>query len=193
MTDGPADFRHSVRVCYHSDAVPPTPPAGRKIPGFSARDHRTMTMDYAKARELMVEQQVRPWDVLDARVLDALVDGAARCLRAAAHRDAGLCRPAALPLGHGEFDDEAGGRRPRAAGAGRAGRRRRARDRHRQRLPHRLPGPPGARSAQHRDPRRPRRRRARAPGRDGPGRQRPDRSRRRVRLATPTAASTRSA
>ena len=30
------------------------------------------TLDYAKARELMVEQQVRPWDVLDARVLDAL-------------------------------------------------------------------------------------------------------------------------
>ena len=29
-----------------------------------------MTMDYDKARELMVEQQVRPWDVLDARVLD---------------------------------------------------------------------------------------------------------------------------
>jgi hypothetical protein len=30
------------------------------------------TLDYAKARELMVEQQVRPWDVLDARVLAAL-------------------------------------------------------------------------------------------------------------------------
>ena len=30
------------------------------------------TMDYAKARELMVEQQVRPWDVLDMRVLDTL-------------------------------------------------------------------------------------------------------------------------
>jgi protein-L-isoaspartate(D-aspartate) O-methyltransferase len=28
--------------------------------------------DYAKARENMVEQQVRPWDVLDLRVLDVL-------------------------------------------------------------------------------------------------------------------------
>ena len=31
-----------------------------------------MTLDYAKARENMVEQQVRPWDVLDPRVLDAI-------------------------------------------------------------------------------------------------------------------------
>jgi protein-L-isoaspartate(D-aspartate) O-methyltransferase len=30
------------------------------------------TIDYARARETMVEQQVRPWDVLDARVLEAL-------------------------------------------------------------------------------------------------------------------------
>lgn len=29
--------------------------------------------DYANARALMVEQQVRPWDVLDMRVLDTLV------------------------------------------------------------------------------------------------------------------------
>lgn len=29
-------------------------------------------IDYAKARDLMVEQQVRPWNVLDARVLDVL-------------------------------------------------------------------------------------------------------------------------
>lgn len=31
-----------------------------------------MTIDYAKVRENMVEQQVRPWDVLDTRVLEAL-------------------------------------------------------------------------------------------------------------------------
>ena len=30
------------------------------------------TIDYARARETMVEQQVRPWDVLDLRVLEAL-------------------------------------------------------------------------------------------------------------------------
>ena len=29
-------------------------------------------MDYAKVRETMVEQQVRPWEVLDARVLEVL-------------------------------------------------------------------------------------------------------------------------
>ena len=39
--------------------------------GLPARIDMT-TMDYAKARELMVEQQVRPWDVLDVRVLDTL-------------------------------------------------------------------------------------------------------------------------
>lgn len=31
-----------------------------------------MTIDYAHARHAMVEQQVRPWDVLDARVLEVL-------------------------------------------------------------------------------------------------------------------------
>ena len=31
-----------------------------------------MTLDYAKARENMVEQQVRPWDVLDTRVLETI-------------------------------------------------------------------------------------------------------------------------
>ena len=29
-------------------------------------------LDFAKAREAMVEQQIRPWDVLDTRVLDVL-------------------------------------------------------------------------------------------------------------------------
>ncbi len=31
-----------------------------------------MSIDYAKARETMVEQQVRPWDVLDPRVLETI-------------------------------------------------------------------------------------------------------------------------
>ncbi|GHH60749.1 MULTISPECIES: protein-L-isoaspartate O-methyltransferase family protein [Gammaproteobacteria] len=31
-----------------------------------------MTIDYTQAREKMVEQQIRPWDVLDLRVLDVL-------------------------------------------------------------------------------------------------------------------------
>ena len=59
------------------------------------------TMDYAKARELMVEQQVRPWDVLDPRVLDTIARlpreaFVADALRALAYADT------ALPLGHGE-------------------------------------------------------------------------------------------
>ena len=60
-----------------------------------------MTLDFARARETMVEQQVRPWDVLDARVLetlatvprDAFVPAAVRAL---AYADT------ALPLAHGE-------------------------------------------------------------------------------------------
>ncbi|UHQ20808.1 protein-L-isoaspartate O-methyltransferase [Lysobacter sp. KIS68-7] len=60
-----------------------------------------MTMDYAKARELMVEQQVRPWDVLDARVLDALVSIPRDAFVPAAHRVLAYA-DAALPLGHGQ-------------------------------------------------------------------------------------------
>ena len=61
-----------------------------------------MTIDYAQARENMVEQQVRPWEVLDPRVLlvigrtprEAFVDAAYREL---AYADL------SLPLGHGQF------------------------------------------------------------------------------------------
>jgi protein-L-isoaspartate(D-aspartate) O-methyltransferase len=60
-----------------------------------------MTIDYAKARETMVEQQVRPWDVLDARVLDALVTVPRDAFVPAAHRALAYA-DAALPLGHGE-------------------------------------------------------------------------------------------
>lgn len=60
-----------------------------------------MTLDYAKARENMVEQQVRPWDVLDARVLETIATlpreaFVPEALRALAYADT------ALPLGHGE-------------------------------------------------------------------------------------------
>lgn len=58
-------------------------------------------LDFAKAREAMVEQQVRPWDVLDTRVLevlsmlprDAFVPEATRAL---AYADL------ALPIAHGQ-------------------------------------------------------------------------------------------
>lgn len=59
------------------------------------------TMDYAKARELMVEQQVRPWDVLDTRVLDALSTLPREAFVPDAHRNLAYA-DLALPLGHGE-------------------------------------------------------------------------------------------
>ena len=60
------------------------------------------TIDYAKARELMVEQQVRPWDVLDPRVLEVLSalpreDFVPTPYRTLAYADL------PLPLPHGEF------------------------------------------------------------------------------------------
>jgi len=60
-----------------------------------------MTFDFNAAREAMVEQQIRPWDVLDMRVLDVL----ARLPREAFVRDADkplAYADLALPIGHGE-------------------------------------------------------------------------------------------
>lgn len=59
------------------------------------------TIDFAKARELMVEQQVRPWDVLDPRVLDVLATVPREDFVPAAHRNLAYA-DLALPLGHGE-------------------------------------------------------------------------------------------
>ncbi|MDQ2701706.1 MAG: protein-L-isoaspartate O-methyltransferase [Pseudomonadota bacterium] len=60
------------------------------------------TSAFARAREAMVEQQVRPWDVLDNRVLDVLArlprDAfVADSYRAVAYADV------ELPIGHGEI------------------------------------------------------------------------------------------
>ncbi|MDI9237581.1 protein-L-isoaspartate O-methyltransferase [Lysobacter sp. LF1] len=60
------------------------------------------TMDYSKARELMVEQQVRPWDVLDLRVLEVMATLPREAFVPAAHR-ALAYGDLSLPLGHGEF------------------------------------------------------------------------------------------
>ncbi|QDH69094.1 protein-L-isoaspartate O-methyltransferase family protein [Marilutibacter alkalisoli] len=60
------------------------------------------TMDYAKARELMVEQQVRPWDVLDPRILDVLSTLPREAFVAEAHRNLAYA-DLPLPLAHGEF------------------------------------------------------------------------------------------
>ena len=60
----------------------------------------TPSLDYAKARETMVEQQVRPWDVLDPRVLDVLAAVPREAFFAEAHRALAYA-DLELPLGHG--------------------------------------------------------------------------------------------
>jgi len=60
-----------------------------------------MTIDYAKARETMVEQQVRPWDVLDVRVLDVLAELPRDAFVPAQHRSLAYA-DIGLPIGHGE-------------------------------------------------------------------------------------------
>jgi protein-L-isoaspartate(D-aspartate) O-methyltransferase len=60
-----------------------------------------MAMNFEQARVNMVENQVRPWEVLDARVLDVLGRVRREDFVAPEHRQlafADLC----LPLGHGE-------------------------------------------------------------------------------------------
>lgn len=59
------------------------------------------TIDYAKARELMVEQQIRPWDVFDPRVLAVLAEVPREDFVPEAHRTLAYA-DIALPLGHGE-------------------------------------------------------------------------------------------
>lgn len=58
-------------------------------------------LDFAKARETMVEQQVRPWDVLDPRVLEALLSLPREAFADAAHRDLAYA-DIELPLPGGE-------------------------------------------------------------------------------------------
>ena len=60
-----------------------------------------MTLDFAKAREAMVEQQVRPWDVLDPRVLNVLLRLPREAYVPEAHRALAYA-DIALPLAHGE-------------------------------------------------------------------------------------------
>ena len=61
-----------------------------------------MAMNFEQARQNMVENQVRPWEVLDGRVLDVISRVRREDFVAAEHRQlafADLC----LPLGHGEL------------------------------------------------------------------------------------------
>ena len=58
-------------------------------------------IDYSQAREMMVEQQVRPWDVLDARVLDALATLPREAFVPEIHRALAYA-DVEIPLGHGQ-------------------------------------------------------------------------------------------
>jgi protein-L-isoaspartate(D-aspartate) O-methyltransferase len=60
------------------------------------------SIDYAKARETMVEQQVRPWDVLEPRVLGVLATLPREAFVAETHRALAYA-DLSLPLGHGEL------------------------------------------------------------------------------------------
>lgn len=60
-----------------------------------------MTIDFAKARETMVEQQVRPWEVFQPRVLEAIGRLPRERFVADAHRALAYA-DLALPIGHGE-------------------------------------------------------------------------------------------
>ncbi|MEO6137907.1 MAG: protein-L-isoaspartate O-methyltransferase [Luteimonas sp.] len=60
-----------------------------------------MITDYAKARENMVEQQVRPWDVLDIRVLDALLELPREAFVPPAYRALAYA-DLPVPIGHDE-------------------------------------------------------------------------------------------
>ena len=58
-------------------------------------------MYFDQARFAMIEQQVRPWDVLDPRVLDAMATVRREDFVADAHRNLAFA-DLELPLGHGE-------------------------------------------------------------------------------------------
>lgn len=60
-----------------------------------------MTPDYAHARELMVEQQIRPWDVLDPRVIDVLANVPRELFVPTPYLGSAYA-DIALPLAHGE-------------------------------------------------------------------------------------------
>lgn len=58
-------------------------------------------MDFEKARFNMVEQQIRPWDVLDTEVLDTLLDVKRESFVPPAHRALAFA-DVELPLGQGQ-------------------------------------------------------------------------------------------
>ena len=110
----------------------------RKLTIISGLNRAREIMDTLAARQQMVDQQIRTWEVLDPRVLDALVHGAARSIRAARIPRTCIRRCAHT---HRLRPIDAGAQRYRDASCKRlsvAPDRRGARDRQRQRLSRRL-------------------------------------------------------
>ncbi|MDR1076992.1 MAG: protein-L-isoaspartate O-methyltransferase [Xanthomonadaceae bacterium] len=60
-----------------------------------------MTIDYSHAREMMVEQQVRPWDVLNINVLNALARLPREAFVPERYRELAYV-DGEIPLGHGQ-------------------------------------------------------------------------------------------
>ncbi len=83
------------------DALPALAPGKLTGPAPTADPAMTAPFDYAQARENMVEQQVRPWDVLDLRVLDVLVRMPREEFAPDAHRALAYA-DMEVPLAHGE-------------------------------------------------------------------------------------------
>src|SRR5690606_10204827 len=80
----------------------PKPRIQRKMAGHPDQPGpHAMTLDFAKAREAMVEQQIRPWDVLDVRVLNVLLRLPREAYAPDTHRALAYA-DLALPLAHGE-------------------------------------------------------------------------------------------
>lgn len=61
-----------------------------------------MTLNIEQARHAMIEQQVRPWDVVDMRVLDAMNAMPRERFVPLQYKDLAFA-DAALPIGHGEW------------------------------------------------------------------------------------------
>lgn len=76
-----------------------------------------MTPDTEQARHTMIEQQIRPWDVVDARVLQAFATVPRERFVPEAHRALAFA-DTALPIGHGQsmFKPVLEGRMLQAAG-----------------------------------------------------------------------------
>lgn len=74
---------------------------GKMVGPLRRNDELPMMIDYSHAREMMVEQQIRPWDVLDTRVLDVLARLPREAFVAEANRALAYA-DIELPLGHGQ-------------------------------------------------------------------------------------------